>query len=136
MSHSDGNVVNDGGDNLESYKRGFTLLETLVAVAIIPVLMLLIYSILMTMTRTVVPQIEQHDIFQRQLQQLINRSGCVIYAGDKLMLYYDNEVFEIMMRDNRIVKSPGYEILLEEVTVFEAKSEIIRYCLKERCYEF
>lgn len=93
-------------------KRAFTLIEVLVGLFFSLSMLVLVQSILSLMLKVDLQKISQLDVFEVQLKQLLIRSNIVSCQHDLLVL----DDFEIYFDRNRIVKSPGYEILLQNVT--------------------
>lgn len=62
-----------------------------------------------------IEMIKEEDIFDVQFQQLVQRSYLVGCSESVLTISNEQRKFEIYFDRNRIVKSPGYEILLENV---------------------
>lgn len=63
------------------------------------------------MLKTEIETIDQVSVFKRQFQQLINRNQLINCLNNRLEFLE----FEVIPDKNRIVKRPGYEILLENV---------------------
>lgn len=64
------------------------------------------------MVKTVQPQTPQPQVFKRQFQQYLIRNTLTQCSEDRLTLGN----FYITEDKNRVVKKPGYEILLENVS--------------------
>lgn len=92
--------------------KGFTLIELILGLFFISVLLPIIISILLIMVNYELPIVTQIEVFELQYRQLLIREGvgsCEpnLIKTHKHEIYYDK---------NRIVKSPGYEILLFDVS--------------------
>lgn len=81
----------------------------------IPVILTLESGILSVMLNHKMDTIQQSEIFDVQYQQLIQRSTIIGCNDAVLTLSNNHTLYEIYHDRNRIVKSPGYEILLENV---------------------
>lgn len=93
-------------------KRGFTLVEMLIGLMFLSTLTTLVIGILNVMQYVSIKETSQITIFQRQFQQFINRNHLKTCTKELLTF---NE-FEVLYHNARLVKRPGYEILLENVT--------------------
>lgn len=96
-------------------KRGFTLVEVLLCLLSIPIILTIELGILNVMINHKIEMIKEEDIFDVQFQQLVQRSHLVGCSESVLTISNEQRKFEIYFDRNRIVKSPGYEILLENV---------------------
>lgn len=96
--------------------------------------MFLIFFVLKIMLKTTVPKVDQIDVFKVQLTQSISRSNDVQYLESEIHYVYDNELFIVKRHGNRIIREPGYEILLEDVVSFEIHDGVF-VCTKEKCVE-
>ncbi len=65
------------------------------------------------------PSASQWSIFQRQFRQIMQRAS--LHTCDyPLAISYRNKIFEIEVDDkNRLVKRPGYEILMYDIDFFD-----------------
>lgn len=66
-----------------------------------------------------VPSTSQIEVFELQVIQLLQRNPVLKCSMDRL----ETHSFEIYFNRNRIVKSPGYEILLENIENFSINCE-------------
>lgn len=81
----------------------------------IPIILTIELGILNVMVNHKSEMVNQEDIFDVQFQQLVQRSHLVGCSESVLTISNEQRKFEIYFDRNRIVKSPGYEILLENV---------------------
>lgn len=81
----------------------------------IPIILTIELGILHVMINHKIEVIKQEDIFDVQFRQLVQRSHLLECSDSVLTISNEQRVFEIYFDRNRIVKSPGYEILLENV---------------------
>ena len=95
--------------------KGFTLIEMTVVLLFIPVIMSLTLIILSLIKKELPVIISQEDVFQLQIRQLLLRSNQVSFGDDIITFLYNENKFEISFHNNRLVKRPGYEILLMDV---------------------
>lgn len=96
-------------------KKGFTLIEMLVGLLFIPVILSLSLALMHLMKRGIDSEITQVDVFKLQIRQYLLGAGNVQFEGDSIIGSFDNKPFVIAYDRNRLVKTPGYEILLEGV---------------------
>ena len=107
--------------------KGFTLLETLLVCLFIPMVMTLAVGILLAMTNFEVPHLNQDDLFKVQLRQMLSRST-ILECDETLTFTKNNKEFYLSLDERRIVKKPGFEILLFEVdslNFYNSKSNCI-----------
>ncbi len=71
----------------------------------------LIQGVLTLMVNMPEVNTEQHQIFKRQFQHFLNRNELIL-CQPHLLQFKD---FEVNYEKGRLVKKPGYEILLENV---------------------
>lgn len=74
-------------------------------------LLTLTHGILLIMLNTEIETTEQLSVFERQFQQFINRNP--LTSCESHILIFSE--YEVVYDKTRIVKRPGYEILLENV---------------------
>lgn len=91
--------------------KGFTLIEMLIGLLACTLVVHLTISILSVISGFTIPSIDQASVFELQIKQLLYRTNILECGQDVLMI--DN--FEIILDRSRIVKKPGYEILLHNV---------------------
>lgn len=72
----------------------------------------LIHSILLIMTQFKVASVSQLEVFKVQFQQFLIRNEIISCLPDRLVI----DKFEILFHNNRLVKRPGYEIFLQNMT--------------------
>lgn len=97
-----------------SMKKGFTILETLMVSLFIPLIMILALGLLMIMINTDIKTLNQNHVFKVQIRQLLSRS-VILECHERLLFTRNKKEFEIVLDKNRIVKKPGFEILLFDV---------------------
>ena len=95
--------------------KGFTLIEMTVVLLFIPVILSITLILLNLMDKKLPAIINQEDIFQLQVKQLMLRSNHISFDEKKITFMYSEKEFEISYHNNRLVKRPGYEILLMDV---------------------
>lgn len=99
-------------------RRGFTLLEMLVSLIIMGISYGLIVQILLVvrnLSNSQIP-IQQKDVFELQFQHEIMTSSEFSLMDQNLCYQSLDDLSQCIVFDNsRIVKTPGYEILLTEV---------------------
>lgn len=81
----------------------------------IPVILSLTLSLLSMMKKTIPDVITQEDVFNLQIKQLLQRANHVVFDNGMISFTYNMTHFEITHHNNRLVKRPGYEILLSDV---------------------
>lgn len=107
-------------------KKGFTLLETLIACLFIPLTMSLVVSMLHLMKEFKADTLNQEDIFKVQFRQMLSRSK-ILDCEEAFTFSKNNQTFELSLHNQRLVKRPGFEILLYGVDAFSFEY------LDERC---
>lgn len=112
-------------------RRGFTLIEVLIMLLVSLLIVDIGIGIFKVMVQSPHYEVSQIEIFDVQIRQLIIRSGRVAVEDDQLYIDYRNEQFEIYQDGTRLVKRPGYEILLEDVSFFNG----YEVCQNEVCIE-
>ena len=98
-------------------KKGFTLIETLIACLMIPLVMTFVLGMLVLMNNFEDQSLTQHEVFQVQMRQMLSRARILDCEGLFVFSKNSNE-FELAIHDRRLVKSPGFEILLYDVEDF------------------
>lgn len=121
--------------------RGFTLLEMLIVLLCVPLIIELTIPLYRFMIIKEDTSINQGDIFLLQFKQLLYRSKLKDVMDDVIYVSIENKEYQIYLDGERIVKTPGYEILLEDVEEFEAIWEEKFECKftyedKEYAFEF
>lgn len=105
--------------NLKQYgkrNKGFTLLETLIAVYIISITMLLLTSSLGILKQVNKDERLSDDaIAIHQLRLLLVASKNIEIMENELSFEINSEIFYLQFDRNRLVKRKGYEIYLEFV---------------------
>lgn len=91
--------------------QAYTLVEVLIVCLVIPSLLTLIVLCLNIMKNIDLNLVNQADIFDVQIVQFLARSK-IDTCDMELRFSKNNEIYSIYLDNSRIVKSPGYEILL------------------------
>jgi hypothetical protein len=97
-------------------KRGYILIEALItymAMSFFLITICAITSILMNLPQ--ITYLSQLDVFKLQFEQLTMRSKNFSIENDQLCFDLDIRRFCVKSDRNRLIKIPGYEILLDEV---------------------
>ena len=98
-------------------KKGFTMLETLISCLFIPLVMSLVVAMLSLMNQFRADTLNQEDVFKVQLRQMLSRSK-ILDCQEVFSFSKNNTVFELSLHNRRLVKKPGFEILLYDVDGF------------------
>lgn len=103
--------------------RGFTLIELLLGLFFINLILPLVLSMLMIMSQTKIPTVSQRDVFAFQWRQWIIRNPVMVCESNLIQ----TSQFEVIQDKTRLVKRPGYEIMLFEVKSvhFDCNSRIL-----------
>jgi hypothetical protein len=97
--------------------KGFILIEALVSLIAAGFLLIVISGISLTLIHfPEIPFVSQVDVFKLQLEQLVSLGTNFHIKDQQLCFDLDVRHFCFKTEDNRIVKIPGYEILLDDVT--------------------
>ncbi|MDO4467309.1 MAG: ComGF family competence protein [Bacillota bacterium] len=100
----------------KSKKNGFTLIECIIAILCDFVVMSLVLVFINACVHIVHLRTSQQDQFAiLQLRQLLATSSDVEVESNFLKLLYEHEEIIIKWDKNRIVRTPGYEIWIENV---------------------
>ncbi|CAM4194249.1 hypothetical protein ERAQ111492_01730 [Erysipelothrix aquatica] len=94
---------------------------------------ILIHQTLILMVKIHRPTIYPISVFKLQLTQLINRASNVNVENGILSFSFDEQQFAISCKDSRVVKEPGYEILIDEVTTCQIDRSLMNVCTKDKC---
>lgn len=121
--------------SLFSSKSGFTLIETLLALACIPMLLVLVYGMIKVMSHTKPQEISQLEVLELQLSQSLIRASNIVYEEDSISYSYNNQLFTIMKDGERLVRTPGYEFLLTNLKEFQISNHSIKVCDEVSCFE-
>lgn len=99
-------------------KKGFTLLEVMLALALTVLLTLLCVNLLnvLKQSQEIDVGISQYDIFSLQLQHELMLAYDFKLDENELCYKKFEKDFCLLYDKERLVKTPGYEILLFEVT--------------------
>lgn len=93
------------------------MIEALITLVSTSFMMVLISSIAVALLYLPsIPYITQLDLFKLQLEQIISRSENQIIESHFLCFDLDVRRFCIETFENRLVKTPGFEILLDHVS--------------------
>ena len=76
-----------------------------------------------------------------QLEELMAKSELIDYNSEQLTIQYNGDIYEIYFDHNRLVKTPGYQILISNISNIEFGDEegetILMYVTQdEKEYEF
>lgn len=97
-------------------RQGFILGEYLFALLIFAMIVTQ-FTALIKLTRTIkLPEYTQYDLFVLQFRQLIAFAADFKSVGEGVCFTYQEEEACISQDNQRLVKTPGYEILLETVS--------------------
>lgn len=103
------------------------MLETLLVCLFIPLVMSLALGILLAMSKFELKTLNQDDLFKVQIRQLLSRST-ILECEDNLKFTRLEKNFELFLDEGRIVKKPGFEILLLNVDALDF------YTINQNCY--
>jgi hypothetical protein len=103
--------------------RGFILIEVLIAYMAMMFILVILSSITnLLLNLPEIGYVSQLDIFKLQFEQLTMRSKNFFLENDQLCFDLDIRRFCVKSDRNRLIKIPGYEILLDEV--FDIRLEL------------
>lgn len=112
-------------------KRGFTLIEMLVGLLFVPMILTISISILSVLNIKETKAFSQANVFELQIRQYLLQANDVIFENEIIVGTYNGKAFEIFFDRNRLVKRPGYEILLADVMGVDVKGSCFNVYLKE-----
>jgi competence protein ComGF len=96
--------------------KGFILIEALIAFISMSLLLSIMSGITFSLIHLPkIPTISQLDVFILQFDQLLTLSTNFRLLDEQLCFDLDIRSFCIKNDENRLVKTPGYEILLDDV---------------------
>lgn len=118
-------------------KKGFTLIEMIIVLLFIPVILSLTLSLLSLMKKELPELVTQEEVFLLQIRQLLLRANHVVYEEGLIRFTYNMTEFEISHHNNRLVKRPGYEILLMNVVAISNELDcfVVRTEKRDLCIE-
>ena len=96
--------------------RGFILIEALICLVAMSFFMISLSAIAQVLTK--LPEIQfvsQLDVFKLQVEQLMTLSFNHMIEDSQFCFDLDVRRFCLLTDENRIVKTPGYEILIDDV---------------------
>ncbi|PKM87897.1 MAG: hypothetical protein CVU85_04985 [Firmicutes bacterium HGW-Firmicutes-10] len=96
--------------------KGFVLIEALIAMIAYSFILITMSSI--TLALKSIPEItfiSQLDVFKLQLDQMFSRSKNFELVENQLCFNLDLRHFCLVNENSRLVKKPGYEILIDSV---------------------
>lgn len=96
-------------------KRGYILIELLLSLFLSLSVFSLANQLLVQLLNISVNEYQDYEAFSLQFQQLMNHASNVIIDIDTLNCTLYGQDFEISLHNRRLVKQPGYEILLENI---------------------
>lgn len=119
-------------------KRGYTLIEVMLVLLFIPLVLVLSVGVLRLLVTDAVSSNDQLEVFKLQFRYLMQTVSEVEVIGDTINYSYDGKIYTIKEDRNRLVKNPGYEILLFDIDGLEVEGGCLRltygeekYCLQE-----
>lgn len=96
-------------------RRGSLQIEALVSLLIYAMITSILVNILVVLSRKRELNWYYFDIGCMQLQELIAASEIVEVNEDSLILFYNKEEYTIEEHNGRIVKRPGYQIMMNNI---------------------
>ncbi|MBV1709027.1 MAG: hypothetical protein KMY54_04145 [Erysipelothrix sp.] len=97
--------------------RGFILIEALISLFAYSFFLIMLSSItfaLLNMPKSIF--LTQLDVFELQLNQLLHQSYNFKQKDDHFCFTLDIRDFCIVFENERLVKTPGYEILIDNIS--------------------
>lgn len=107
-------------------RAGFTFLEMMLVLATFSIVILTMTNLLLVVEKAgkIDHSIKQKDIFEIQFQYLVMTSHNFNLENNKLCYVQYKKDFCLIFENNRLVKTPGYEILMTDITeAFFANSD-------------
>lgn len=98
-------------------KRGYIFFEALICLVAMSFFTISLSAIAVVLTK--LPDIQfksQLDVFKLQIEQLLTLSNNHLIEDSQFCFDLDIRRFCIITDENRIVKTPGYEILLDDAS--------------------
>lgn len=92
-------------------RHGFTLVETLLGLMFLTTLLSLVTLVLGIISNFEVDDVTQEDVFEVQFKQFLIRNPYNHCDSSGI----SSDTYEISLDNNRLVKRPGYEVLLQGV---------------------
>lgn len=107
-------------------KKAYSSLELLLSC----IILVFCLDMIVVIEDTIIKQIKTYHFEEKigfyQLREIIAQSKIISITSNKLTLNYEKEIVEIEFMHNRLVKQPGYHILLQNFQGdFNIKGECI-----------
>lgn len=112
-------------------RKGFTLIEVLLVLLLLPLILTLSIGVLSLMKVDLESMDDQYEVFKLQFRYLMQTVGQINIQDNQLHYTYDNQNYWIEFDKNRLVKRPGYEILLYDVESLSNEGGCLRLVYKE-----
>jgi prepilin-type N-terminal cleavage/methylation domain-containing protein len=116
-------------------KNGFSLLESLFALLVILILCSLATAFFhCSSTLVSLPNSHQNQLGILQLRQMLALSSSIEVNSDSISYIYNHKTFTISFSKDRLVKEPGYEIILSgiEASEFFQEGESIYFFYEDK----
>ena len=113
-------------------RKGFTLIEMLIGLLFIPAVVLLSLSILSLMNKENINSMDQSQVFELQMRQFLIHSADLYVQDGILNGTYNDQAFEVLYDRKRLIKRPGYQILLEDLESVIFKGRCMNLVTKDR----
>lgn len=113
-------------------KQGFTLIEVLLVLLLVPLILSLSLGILRLFIYDSNPEDKQFEVFKLQYRYLKQTVGQFSVSDDRIHYMFDGQAYSLQFDAGRLVKKPGYEILLFDVEALEEHQGCLSiYTLKQ-----
>ena len=113
---------------MENKKTGFTLIETLIALNVIAISLLLLNSSLTVLNKTDRKMYKSLDeIGINQLRLLLALSKDLKADIDKLTFKYKNEEMKLKQYKDKLILTPGYQVFLGNINSVYFKTDTCVY---------
>lgn len=97
-------------------KRGFTLIEVLVGLFCLSFCLLIATQLAYVLLQFPKEAYRNEDLIAvRQLQKMLAESSSYALDQNRIQFVYRGEVYELLLKQQRLVKQPGYEIFLKDI---------------------
>ena len=121
-------------------KNGFTLIDTLLSLAIVSIVSLLSFTYLQTCASLInYSEDLQEQMGILQIREILMVSSDIQLKDNEISYLYNNKKYKLLYEKHRIVKKEGYEILIENIEnakFIEEKDDIyLEYKKNKKSYK-
>ncbi len=110
----------------KSLKKANTTIEMLIALFVVTIVFSLMLPIFKITKNNIVNNDAQKILSQYKVQALLAQSKIVSVRSNLIEIVFNHEHYQLQLERNRLVKKPGYHILMNDIkAVFELRGACI-----------